>query len=127
MKRKVFAIALVAVLLVAIVASCVACNMFKKIKLDEVKPKLESAGYTVTVLSGEVYCEGENPYWLNSATLQQYLKGTKGNDIIEIFFFDSTDSASRASEFIHTSEYTGQSNEVFYIATKQARNDAGLG
>jgi hypothetical protein len=74
-----------------------------------------------------VYCEGENPYWLNSATLQQYLKGTKGNDIIEIFFFDSTDSASRASDFISTDKYTGQSNEVFYIATKQARKDAGIG
>ena len=127
MKKKVLALVLVLVLLVAVVTSCVACNMFKKIKLDEVKQNLENAGYEVTVLSGEVYCEGDNPYWLNSATLQQYLKGTKGEDIIEVFFFDSTDSASRAADFINADGYTGQSNEVYYIATKQARKDAGIG
>ena len=127
MKKKVLALVLVLVLLVGVIASLSACNMFKKIKLDEVKQNLENAGYEVTVLSGEAYCEGENPYWLNSATLNQYLKGTKGEDIIEIFFFDSTDTASHVSDTISTDKYTGQSSEVFYIATKQARKDAGLG
>ena len=127
MKRKIIATILIVAMLATIGAVLTGCNMFKTIKIDEVKSTLENAGYQVNVMTGTEYCEGENPYLLNDITLQKYLKGTKGEDIIEIFFFDSIDSASREADFINTDLYTGQSKEVFYIATKQARKDAGLG
>lgn len=127
MKKIPVAIVLVA-LIVVIASSFVACNLFKEIKLDEVKTNLKNAHYNVTVQTGAEYCEGENPYNLTASTLKTYLYASKGDDVIYVFFFTSIDAASFEKDFIMINGmYDGQSNEVVYYATKQARKDAGIG
>ncbi|MBR4800746.1 MAG: hypothetical protein IK048_03675 [Clostridia bacterium] len=132
MKKRIVVFVLV-VALIAVVASClVACNMFKEIKLDEVKANLENAGYEVIVMSGSEYCNSDkNEHNLYETDLNTYLEAHKGGDKIFIFFFTDTSTASRQKEFMFNFDadatYDGQSNEVVYYATKQARKDAGLG
>ena len=127
MKKTIATVALV-VLVVVIASSFAACNMFKEIKLDEVKTNLENANYSVTVQTGAEYCAGENPYNLSANRLNTYLYAEKGNDVIYVFFFTSTDAASFEKDFIMLNGmYDGQSNAVLYYATKQARKDAGIG
>lgn len=114
-------------LLSATVFAFSGCGLLKSVTLDEAKQNLESAGYTVTVMSGADYAESEgNTNMLFASELDSYLYAVKDNDEIHMFFFTDTDTASRNYEFMIAPGklLSGQSNNVVYFATKQARKDA---
>ncbi len=125
--KKAISIVLVAVVLAVVVGSFAACNLFKSITVDEAKANLEAAGYTVTVMTGADYAKSEeNTYGIVTSQLESYLYAVKGEDAIKMFFFDTVDHAENNGDFIFDKQltYSGQSNKVYYVATKQARKDA---
>ena len=127
--KKTLAIVLLAVLSLSLVAACAnGCSFFKSISLDEAKTNLENAGYEVTVMSGSKYVEREDAIpSIMSHELDNYLYAVKGEEEIHIFFFCSVDYASDNVDFMRIGDlYSGQSNEVVYLATKQAKTDAGF-
>ena len=94
---------------------------------DEAKETLEGAGYTVTVMSGSEFADSDqNTFAIFASDLDSYLYAVKGNDVIYMYFFTDTDTASRNYDFMTAPGdlYGGQSNNVVYFATKQARKDA---
>ena len=126
MKKNIIRIMTFALLLVTMftLASC----SFKTPTVDESKATLEAAGYTVEVMDGAAYCESEkNTFNLTSGELDKYLYAKKGDDEIYMFYFFSSSQAEFNSSFInYPGLLSGQSNEMIYYATKQARKDANL-
>lgn len=104
------------------------CGLFKGISLDEVKANLEAAGYEVTVMTASQYVEWE--YAIPALTefdLDKYLYAVKGEEVLHLFVFLSTDDASDNSGFINFNGLKqGQHNETIYAATKQAKADAKI-
>ena len=127
--EKTTLVIIVALLLAFAAVSLMGCGLFKEIKFEEVKANLENAGYTVTVLTGEEYVQREDAYpSIMASELEQYLYAVKGDEVLHLFVFVSVDVASRNADFINDPVlYEGQSNEVVYLATKQARSDAKIG
>ena len=123
-------IALVVVMILTIAAATlVGCGLFKDISFDDAKTNLENAGYTVVVMTGEEYVETEDAYpTILSTELVKCLHAVKGNEEIRIFVFNSVDHASDNYSFMSDNKLTttGQSNEVVYLATKQAKKDAQI-
>ena len=130
MKKTISALLVVAVLSAVIIASFAGCDLFKSISLDEVQANLKEAGYEVTVLTGKEYVESEDKKYdtIMEFELNNYLYAVKGKEEIHMYFFASTDIASyyEDSMTIGSTLYTGQSNELVYLGTKQARKDAKL-
>ena len=128
MKKTISLVLLVSLTLTAAVVAFAGCNLFKDIKVDEVKANLEKADYAVTVMTGEEYVQQEDadPF-ISSSELETYLHGVKGNEVMHLFVFKSVDTASRNSDSMtYAGLLSGQSNKVVYYATQQARSDAGL-
>lgn len=126
-KTAILFLAVVLLLSISVVA-LFGCSLFKGIKLDEVKSNLKNAGYEITVMTGEEYekWEDADPF-VTTGELETYLYAVKGSDYIHIFFFTNNDTASYNSDILVYPElYSGQSNNVIYYATKQARKDAKL-
>lgn len=129
MKKTISALLIVAVLSAVIIASFAGCDLFKSISLDEVQANLKEAGYEVTVLTGKEYVESEDKKYdtIMEFELNNYLYAVKGDEKIEVFFFTSVDNASDNYTFMQSDlPKSGQSNEVVYFATKQAKTDAKL-
>ena len=128
MKKTVSALLIVATLLAIAALAMTGCALFKSITPEEAKTKLEEAGYQVSIMTGKEYVETDDAIpALSDIDLEYFLYAIKGNEVIYLFFFDSVDSASDNANFIFDSGLTsGQSNNVVYLATKQARKDAGL-
>ena len=127
MKKTVSLFLVTVFLLSAAVFALSGCGLLKSITPDEAKQTLESAGYTVTVMSGEEYAESdENTYMLFATELDSYLYAVKDSDVIYMYFFTDTDTASRNYDFMIAPDKLlgGQNNNVIYFATKQARKDA---
>ncbi len=125
--KKVISIALITVFILSLVAiGLTGCFLFKTISLDEAKTNLTNAGYEVTVMSGDRYLEKEDAISsIMAHELDNYLYAVKGEEEIHIFF--SVDYASDNIDFMRIGDlYSGQNNEVVYLATKQARTDAGF-
>ena len=107
----------------------VGCGLFKSVTLEGTKSNLEAAGYEVTVMEGSDFVDSDkNPHIsITAAELDKYLCATKGDDVIHMYFFYSTNQASSNYSFMNEDKLLGrQSNELVYFATKQARSDAGL-
>ena len=119
---------LAAVLLASLFAvSFSGCSLFKNLTPEEVKANLESAGYTVTVMTGEEYADSDqNTYILLASELETYMYAVKDNDVIHLFFFIDTDTASHNYDFMIAPDglLGGQNNSVVYFGTRQARKDA---
>lgn len=127
--KKIVSTLLIVTFLVALAAvTLTGCSLFKSISLDDVRGKLEDAGYTVTVMTGDEYVETEDAVsTIMAFELDHYLYAVKGEDVIHLFFFTSTDEASDNLSFISFKGLSqGQHNEVVYAATKQAKADAGI-
>ena len=127
--KKVISIALITVFILSLAAiGLTGCFLFKTISLDEAKTNLTNAGYEVTVMSGDRYVEKEDAIsTIMAHELDNYLYAVKGEEEIHIFFFASVDYASDNIDFMRIGDlYSGQNNEVVYLATKQARTDAGF-
>ena len=126
MKKNIFRIMTFALLLVTLF-TLVSCS-FKTPTVDESKATLEAAGYTVEVKDGAAFCESEeNTFNLTSGELDKYLYAKKGDDEIHMFYFFTIDQAEFNSSFMNYPDLlSGQSNEMIYFATKQARKDANL-
>ena len=126
--KKIVSLLLLVTMISALLAVCLTgCGLFKTPTVDEVKANLENAGYEVEVMTGEEYIEEGEFSFLSSTELKNVLYGQKGEDRILVFFFDSTDTASEYSNLINDPDLlSGQSNSVLYLATKQARKDAGV-
>ena len=126
--KKALSLFLVALfLLSAVVFSFAGCGLLKSMTPDEAKETLEGAGYTVTVMSGSEFADSDqNTFAIFASDLDSYLYAVKGNDVIYMYFFTDTDTASRNYDFMIAPGdlYGGQSNNVVYFATKQARKDA---
>lgn len=129
--KKILSVALILCFALTLSAFCLTgCSLFKSVSIDEAKANLENAGYEVTVMSGHDYVESDqNPYpFLMEFELEGYLYAVKGEDVIHLYFFTSVDNASDNYDFMN--EYSdltrGQSNAVIYMATKQAKADAGV-
>ena len=129
MIKRIIGIVCIAVLVATLSVTVLAgCSFFKGIDFDEVKKNLEDAGYEVTVMTASQYVEWENAIpALTEVDLKKYLYAVKGDDVLHLFVFYSTDDASDNSGFIHfNSLKQGQSNESIYAATKQAKEDAKI-
>ena len=130
MKKILSLILVVCLVLVISVAVLTGCGLFKTVTVEEAKTNLENAGYEVTVISGERYVDSaENPYpFLLAHELNYYLYAVKGDEKIYLYFFSSIDYASDNYTFMNgeSGMTSGQSNELVYFATKQAKSDAGL-
>ena len=126
--KKTVSLVLVAAMLTVFVVMLTGCGLFKSVKLDEVKANLEDAGYTVTVKTGEEYVSEDNDTpFVTAAELNYYLYAEKDGEVIQMFFFVSTDAASDNGTFIHINSATsGQINDVLYFASKQAKKDAKI-
>jgi len=124
--KKTSVILLAVIILTLSVLSFAGCELLSFTSFDEAKANLESAGYTVTELTGEEYVELPDALpSVSSATLERYIYAVKGDDEIHIFLFPTIDIASNESTFmIMSGLFSGQSNEVVYFATRQARADA---
>lgn len=126
--KKALSLLLAASFLALIIVSVAGCSLFKGIRLDEVKANLENAGYTVAVMTGDEYVETKDAVpAISAAKLEKYLYAVKGDDEIHIFFFNSINTASFNSDFIHINGLLGgQHNEVICCGTRQAIKDAGI-
>ncbi|MBQ9369716.1 MAG: hypothetical protein IJU10_01425 [Clostridia bacterium] len=127
--RKAISFLLILVFLLSVMAiGLTGCGLFKSVTLDEAKTNLTNAGYEVTVMSGDRYVEKEDAISsIMAHELDNYLYAVKGEEEIHIFFFASVDYASDNIDFMRIGDlYSGQNNEVVYLATKQARTDAGF-
>ena len=115
------------VLLLASLFVLASCS-FTTPTVEESKATLEAAGYTVTVRSGSEYTNSDDCEWpINDAELEYYLYAKKDSDEIYMFYFYTIDQAEFNKDFIHYNGLlSGQSNELIYFATKQARKDANL-
>ena len=127
MKKIISALLIVTVLALSVIYFA-GCSLFTGIQLDEVKANLENAGYAVTILTGDEYVETEDAVpAIGSSELEKFLYGVKGEEEIYIFFFNSINTASFNSDFIHIKNLLGgQHNEVIYRGTRQAIKDAGI-
>ena len=128
--KRIVSIVLVTLFLFALSAFCFGgCGLFKSISLEEAKSNLESAGYEVTVMSGDDFVDLDDNGFptITSSELKNYLYAVKGEDLIHIFFFYTTDDASDNADFIDAPKLLrGQTNEVVYLGTKQAQKDAKI-
>ena len=128
--KKTISLLLIATLLLGITVACFSgCDLFHTLTIEEAEANLKEAGYTVTIKDGAEYAESdENTYYLNAAELDKYLYAEKGEDVIYMFFFNSIDLASHNYEFMIAPNKLlgGQSNNLVYFATRQARKDAKL-
>ena len=129
--KKVLSFALILCFVLTLSALCLTgCALFKSLSIDEAKANLENAGYEVTLMSGHDYIESDqNPYpFLMEHELDGYLYAVKGEDVVYLYFFTSVDNASDNYDFMneHSDLKRGQSNAVIYMATAQAKSDAGL-
>ena len=124
--RKILKISAFLLLLVSLF-TLTSCNL-KGLTLEEAKTNLEEAGYTVTIIDGATYCNSDdNEFLLLETELENYLYASKGDDKIHMFFFYTIDEASSNSSFINFPNLLGgQTNELVYYATRQARKDAKL-
>ena len=123
--KKTGLLLLVATLLLTVCAvSFMGCRL-SSMSLDEAKSNLKEAGYEVTVMTAQEYVEAGNDDYFG---LETYLYAVKGSDKIYMYFFNTVDNASDSSTFITGGSglYSGQNNELVYLATKQARKDAKL-
>ncbi len=126
MKTKLLKISSFLLLLLSLF-TLTSCNL-KGLTLDEAKANLEAAGYEVKIIDGATYCDSDqNEFFLFSSELENYLYAEKGDDKIHMFFFYTIDQASRNSDFIDYPDLLGgQTNQLVYCATRQARKDAKL-
>ena len=126
MKKNIISVFTIVLLLVSLfmLASC----SFNAPKVEDVKANLEAIGYTVTVKTGSEYVNSdENEFNLTEAELDSYLYAKKGDDEIYMFYFFSIDLAEANKDFMNFPKLlSGQTNELIYFATRQARKDAKL-
>ncbi len=126
MKKNIIGVFTIVLLLVSLftLASC----SFNAPKVEDVKANLEALGYTVTVKTGSEYVNSdENEFNLTEAELDNYLYAKKGDDEIYMFYFSTIDLAEANKDFMNFPKLlSGQTNELIYFATRQARKDAKL-
>ena len=122
-QRKVSAI-IISIILVVCAVSMMGCDFFKSVSADEAKANLQNAGYTIAIeMSGNEF--DRNKFNLTSGELEKYIYAYKGDDKIHIYVFRSiADAENNYSFMIESNLLGGQSNEIVYFATKQARKDA---
>ena len=129
MKKTISLLLIVALISVFAAFSFAGCGLFNTVTADEAVAKLTDAKYQVTVMTGAEYVES-NQYefeMISASDLQTYIYAVKGDDVIKMFFFDSLATADAMSNYINDDKLlSGQSNELIYLATKQARKDVGL-
>ncbi|MBO7078424.1 MAG: hypothetical protein J6W64_01280 [Bacilli bacterium] len=112
-----------------LVLALASCGLFKSVTKEEAKSNLEAAGYKVTVVDGNTFADSdENEFNVFSSELDTYMYAVKGEDKIKMYFFVSTDIATRNADFMFNTDglLSGQANELVYFGTRQAIKDAGL-
>lgn len=129
MKLRTTFVLLIVVVLTLACLLC-SCNLFKSVSAADAETNLKNAGYDVTPMTAAQYLASEDAdEFIFESELDAYIYAKKGDDVIYMFFFTSTQNASNNYDRMSTdfiSLTSGQSNELVYFGTKQAIKDAGL-
>jgi len=120
---------LILLLIVALFTLTLASCSLNGISIEEAEANLKEAGYTdIVIMTGEEYVNQEDCEYpsIFASELDYYLYARKGQDYIKMFYFWSVDAASSNAEWMFSPDYTGQTNNIYYIGTRQAIKDVKI-